>query len=284
MNPNIEVCNAFNRHAAEYEQAAKIQNEIGQRLFDRLSFLKITPRYVLDLGSGTGLFTAQLKKKYPNAQIIGLDLAYGMLLQARQKQRLWRKWPLVNADMMKLPFADRVFDLVFANQVVHWSQPPLAVFKELNRVMNVNGCLMFSTLGPDTFKELRSSWNSADSYAHTNEFADMHDVGDELLRQGFLDPVIDMELLTVHYKSITQLVSNLKSQGVRNINPMRNHGLTGCKAWKKFEENYQTFCTENNKYPLSYEVVYGHSWKGERHRDDEVFIPVSQIRKAQRKI
>lgn len=282
MNPKTEVCKAFNRHASEYEQAAKVQNEIGQRLFDRLSLLKITPRYVLDLGCGTGLFTTQLKKRYPQAQVIALDLAYGMLLQAKQKQKLWRKWPLVNADMMRLPFADRVFDLVFANQVIHWSQPLQVVLKELHRVMNVHGCVMFSTLGPDTFKELRDSWRSADVYEHTNEFADMHDIGDELVRENFLDPVIDMELLAVHYKSVAQLIRSLKSQGVRNINPKRNHGLTGCQAWKKFEKNYQQFSTEDNKYPLTYEVVYGHAWKGEKHQDDEVFIPVSQIGKVKR--
>lgn len=282
MNLKIEICNTFNRHAFEYEQAAKVQHEIGERLFERLHYLKINPRYVLDLGCGTGIFSALLKKQYPQAQIIGLDLAYEMLTLANKKQGWRRKWHLVNADMTALPFPSGLFDLVFANQVIHWIQPLSTVLRELNRVMNIEGCLMFSTLGPDTFKELKQAWLKADNYAHTNDFIDMHDIGDCLLGERFLDPVVDMEVLKVHYTSLKQLVRSLKAQGVRNINQARNAGLTGKGSWQRFEAGYKTLCTTDAKYPLSYEVVYGHAWKGEQRRINdgtETFIPVSQIRR-----
>lgn len=282
MTLKTEICNAFNQHAAEYDTVAKVQNEIGERLFERLDYLKITPRYVLDLGCGTGIFTARLKKKYPNAHIIALDLSTQMLIQSRKKQRLWRKWPLINADMSALPFANGVFDLVFANQVIHWANPLSSVFSELNRVMNVNGCLMFSTLGPDTFKELKSAWASVDKYAHVNSFIDMHDYGDMLLAEQFLDPVMDMEHLTVHYQPLSQLTQALKAQGVRNINAGRRKGLMGRSAWQAFELGYQAWLTPHNKYPLTYEVVYGHAWRGEpkQIRDGmDTFIPISEIKR-----
>jgi len=282
MNPELEICNAFNRHAADYEKAAKVQCEIGERLFERLDYLKIEPRYILDLGCGTGLFTLKLKKKYPTAQVIGIDLAYLMLLESKKKQGFWRhKWPLLNADMAALPFADGVFDLVFANQVIHWTSPLAKVMSELNRVMNAQGCLMFSTLGPDTFKELKAAWATADNHSHINEFADMHDIGDCLLAERFLDPVVDMELLTVHYDDLKKLTRSLKNQGVRNVNIKRNPGLTGKNAWELFASAYEQYRTEKGKYPLTYEVVYGHAWKGEQRRTDkgvETFIPVSKIK------
>ncbi|MGQ3892399.1 malonyl-ACP O-methyltransferase BioC [Legionella sp. CNM-4043-24] len=280
MNPEKEICNAFNRHAFEYEQAAKVQNEIGERLFERLDYLKINPRYVLDLGCGTGVLSRRLKAKYPDACLVSLDLAYAMLKQTGKKQRLWRKWPLVNADMNQLPFSDAVFDLVFANQVIHWSEPLSRVIQELNRVMKAQGCLMFSTLGPDTFLELRQAFAGADGYTHTNSFADMHDVGDCLLSERFLDPVMDMERLTVHYPDLSALIHNLKAQGVRHINPARNPGLTGRGVWQAFEKGYQVLRTAEGKYPLSYEVVYGHAWKGEQRRVGETvetFVPISAI-------
>lgn len=282
MNLKTEICKAFNKQAAEYEQAAKLQHEIGERLFERLHYLKIAPRYVLDLGCGTGVFSVLLKKHYPQAQVIAADLAYAMLQQARKKQGWRRKWPLINADMTTLPFPDGLFDLVFANQVIHWAPVP-AVMRELNRVMNAQGCLMFSTLGPDTFKELKQAWLAADNYAHINDFMDMHDLGDCLLHERFLDPVVDMEMLTVHYSSLSQLLHNLKAQGVRNINQARREGLTGKASWKAFEAAYQTLRTACHKYPLSYEVVYGHAWKGEQRRigeGTETFIPVSLIRRS----
>lgn len=279
MNSKIEICNAFNAHAADYEKAAKVQHEIGERLFERLHYLKINPRFILDLGCGTGLLTARLKKNYPKAQVIGFDLAHAMLQQAMAKQRWRQRWPLVNGDMTAMPFASGLFDLVFANQVIHWSKPLTAAMSEINRVMNANGCVMFSTLGPDTFQELRQAW-AADRHAHTNDFSDMHDVGDALLAEHFLDPVVDMEHLTAHYETLPQLLHALKAQGVRNINPARNQGLTGKQAWCNFAAGFDTLRTQEGKYPLTYEVVYGHAWKGEQRRIEggtETRIAVSMI-------
>ncbi len=184
--------------------------------------------------------------------------------------------------MTALPFPDSCFDLIFSNQVLHWSPSFAQVANELNRVMNANGCLMFSTLGPDTFKELKQAWNVADKYSHTNSFMDMHDIGDCLLTEHFLDPVVDMEQLTVHYESLYQLLTNLKAQGVRNINQQRNKGLTGKQSWQNFEAAYQPLRTKEGKYPLTYEVVYGHAWKGEQRRlgaGTETFIPISKIQR-----
>lgn len=282
MNLKTKICNAFNKQALTYEQTAKVQKEIGERLFERLHYLKIDPRYILDLGCGTGIFISMLKKKYPKAQVIGLDLAHAMLLQAKKKQGWLRKWSLVTGDMAALPFADGVFDLVFANQAIHWSEPLSALFAELNRVMNTQGCLMFSTLGPDTFKELKIAWSEVDGYAHSNDFADMHDLGDFLLTEHLLDPVVDMEILTVHYAGLKQLLLGLKGQGIPNINSARNLGLTGKKAWQSFEQAYKPLCTPEGKYPLTYEVVYGHAWKGSQRRmaeGTETFISLSQIQR-----
>ena len=276
-----EISKAFDSCAEKYEAAAKVQQEIGNRLMERLQYLKITPQRILDLGCGPGTFSRELKLMYPKAHIVGLDLVQGMLIQAKRKQSWRYKWSLVSSDMKSMPFANGLFDLVFANQVIHWggSMPPL--FREINRVMNINGCLMFTTLGPDTFKELKHAWNN-NSYAHVNEFIDMHDIGDALMAEHFLEPVMDMEILSVHYETLAKLLAGLKAQGVKNINPQRNPGLTGRKEWQIFERNYADLRTPNDKYPLTYEVIYGHAWKGEQRKlakGTETLIPVSQILK-----
>ena len=283
MNVKTEISKAFNNHANQYEQAAKIQAEIGDRLFERLHYLKIKPQYILDLGCGPGVFSQRLKKYYPDALVVGFDLAYGMLNQAKSKQGWWHKWPLVNGDMTAMPFATGLFDLVFANQVIHWSSSLPGVMSELNRVMNAGGCLMFSTLGPDTFCEIRQAWSTIDTHAHVNDYVDMHDLGDCLLAEHFLDPVVDMDMLTAHYSSVKQLLHSLKAQGVRNINAARNSGLTGKRSWHQFEQAMSAFGTDEGKFPLTYEVVYGHAWKGEQRRmgkGTETMISVEQLKKT----
>lgn len=278
-----EISKAFNQHALEYEFAAKVQQEIGRRLLERLHYLKMVPQRILDLGCGPGFFSRELALMYPKAQIVGLDIAELMLLQAQKKHSWRRKWPLVVADMKQLPLMTGTFDLVFANQVIHWGGALTEVFRELNRVMKPNGCLMFTTLGPDTFKELKSAWSEVNDYAHVNEFPDMHDVGDCLMSEHFLEPVMDMELLSLHYETLPKLLKSLKAQGVKNIHTARNQGLTGKKSWERFVQNYECMQTVTGRYPLTYEVVYGHAWKGAQRKVGqrvETMIPVSQIIRA----
>ena len=283
MNVNTEICKAFNDHASQYEKVAIVQHEIGERLFERLQYLNINPRYILDLGCGPGVFSKRLKKYYPDASVIGFDIACGMLLQAKAKQGWWKKWPLVAGDMLAMPFTTGLFDLVFTNQVIHWSASLARLMSEISRVMNRDGCLMFSTLGPDTFRELRPISLGVDTHAHANDFVDMHDIGDCLLAEHFIDPVVDMEVLTAHYSTLPQLLHALKAQGVRNINSARNPGLTGKQSWRCFEQTVSKHRTEQGKYPLTYEVVYGHAWKGElRHTTEgtETMVSVAQLRKT----
>lgn len=277
-----EICNAFNACATRYEKASKVQHIVGERLLSRLTYMRLQPRYILDLGTGCGTVAHALRKTFPKAQIMGLDIAPNMLKQAKAKQTWRYKWGLVQADMLKLPFADGMFDLIVSNQVVHWSSSLPILFQELYRVMRKQGCLLFSTMGPDTLRELRQAWQHVDSHAHVNAFPDMHDVGDMLLHSQYQDPVMDMEMLTVHYPDLASLLYSLKAQGVRNINQKRNAGLTGKALWRNFEHKMKTFCTEHGKFPLTYEVLYGQAWKGERCQSKggtEVTIPVSQLRK-----
>lgn len=285
MTVEFEICKTFNKQAADYERAAKVQQEIGARLVERLQYLRISPQRILDLGCGPGMFSRQLAQMYPKATIIGLDIAHGMLVQSKKRQSWRRRWPLVNADMHHLPFENGFFDLVFANQVVHWGHSIHQVFREINRVLNGNGCFMFTTLGPDTFKEIKDAWQGIGQHAHVNEFMDMHDVGDSIMAEKFLEPVMDMEYLSVHYASFVSLIHSLKQQGVRNVNSQRNPGLTGKDAWRKFQENYDSYKTEDGKFPLTYEIVYGHAWKGMQTRSErgvETVIPIGSIVRAKK--
>ena len=60
----------------------------------------------------------------------------------------------------------------------------------------VGGLLMFSTLGPDSLKELRSAFS--DGYAAGQRFADMHDLGDMLVGcQASRTRSWDMEVRTL---------------------------------------------------------------------------------------
>lgn len=279
-----DIARSFSMAAKTYDQSAFIQKEIGQRLIERLDLLKSPPQMILDVGAGTGFLTRALQQKFPQSRIIGLDLAQGMTHFAKSKQpwQLWRNKPFyVCGDMETLPFASNSFDLIFSNFTLQWSFALEKTFKELKRVLKPNGFLFFTTLGPHTLIELRQSW--ADSpFTHVNEFTDMHDIGDLLLKSRFNDPVMDMEMITVTYPHVKQILRDLKATGARNMNLNRAKGCTSRNHFDKMFQTYDTFKRADNLYPATFEVIYGHAWHSPSflYREDEdglIRIPADKI-------
>lgn len=274
----MDVQKSFSKVAHGYAKVAKVQEEIGERLMSRMAYFKVNPQCILDLGAGPGYFSLQLKKRFPKALVISIDISHAML---RQMKKTWRMRPhKVVADMVKLPCLTNKVDLVFANQSLHWSPSFEKTIQEISRVLKKEGLLLFSSLGPDTFNEIQNAWQGIDNHAHVNHFYDMHDIGDILLKRGFIDPVVDMEYLTARYQTVFSLAKDLKLQGVKNIHTNRARGLITPKQWTQFELAYEKFRDKDNLLPLSYEVIYGQAWAREiKAHANEVCVPIETLRR-----
>lgn len=273
------VRRAFERAAATYDTAAVLQREVGQRLAERLGVVRLRPAVVLDAGCGTGEAMGELRTRYPETLLIGLDLAFNMTVAARDRlarvdvdhsllRRFWRprasardeRSQLVCADVGQLPLAVDAIDMVWSNLCLQWADDLPGVLAEFRRAMKVGGLLSFTTFGPDTLKELRAAFAAADGRAHINRFIDMHDIGDMLIHAGFADPVIDMEMITVTYVDPLALMRELKAIGAHNANADRPRGLTGRAGWQRMLRTLETF-RRDGRVPATYEIIYGHAWK-----------------------
>lgn len=278
MNKNL-IKSRFSRASDSYLNHAKIQGEIGARLSERFDYYTLTPSNVLDLGAGPGLFSHQLKARYPKSQVTAFDLSESMLKKIKKK---WRK-PLnkVMGDLATLPFKDDAFDVIFANQVIHWIEDKPLLFKEIFRILNPKGVFVFSTLGPDTFKEIKEAWKSIDAFSHVNHFDDMHVLGDVLLASNFNEPVMDMEYITLRYSTTKSMAKDLKYQGVSHVSPTARKGLMTPRLWQKFTNAYEKFRDEAHLLPLTYEVLYGQAWGKELKQSinskGEVIVPLSTL-------
>jgi malonyl-CoA O-methyltransferase len=250
---------AFEKAADTYDEAAALQNEIGDRLMERLDYIRLQPRRILDLGAGTGMFTSALMKRYRKADVVALDIAKPMLHCVKQRAGWLRKPGCVCGDSESLPFNDDSFDFIFSNLMLQWCTDLEATFVELRRVLSPGGLLMFTTFGPDTLMELRASWEAVDGYTHVNSFIDLHDVGDSLLHTKWAEPVMDSERITVTYRELRGLMQDLKHIGAHNVTSGRPRGLTGKRHLQQLVEAYEPF-REDGVLPASYEVVYGHAW------------------------
>jgi len=278
------VRRGFARAAGTYDAAAALQREVASRMAQRLDYVKLTPATILDAGCGTGEAVGELAVRYPEARIVALDVALPMVEAARRRAgtrgsllaRLLRPVRAVTgnaapgfvcADINALPLRGVCVDLVWSNLALQWVNDLPRAFVEFRRVLRVGGLLSFTTLGPDTLRELRRAF-SADGATHVSRFVDMHDIGDMLVRAGFADPVMDMEYMTLTFDSPRALVAELKALGATNRTRGRARGLMGRARFDRALASLEAL-RRDGRIPATYEIVYGHAWKGEPRRTDE---------------
>ena len=261
---------SFDRAANTYDAAAVMQKLVREEMLSRLDLVSMQPTRILDAGCGTGHASQALMQKYPKAQLVSLDLAMGMLhkthstnnsLTQRIKQTLgFNKQHLLCADIEQLPLADASLELVWSNLAIQWCNDLDAAFTDMHRVLRNEGLLTFSTLGPDTLKELRAASSVDGEHVHVSRFIDMHDIGDALVRAGFAAPVLDVEHITLTYDDVMGVMQDLKSIGAHNAADGRSRGLQGRGFLKQITEHYERF-RKDGKLPATFEVIYGHAWK-----------------------
>ena len=271
----------FERAASGYDDNAVLQQEIGRRMLERLGFMRIAPRRILDLGCGTGQVSEGLLGQYPKAELVALDFAEGMLRRTRRRGR-WRRRPrCLCADLDALPLADGTVDLIFANAAIQWSADPPLAFADMVRVLRPGGLLIFSSFGPDTLQELRAAWAEVDDEAHVHGFIDMHDYGDMLVNVGLADPVMDVERMTLTYRSPMALMHEIKAIGAGNASPQRVRGLTGRERFARLCQAYERFRDASGRLPVSYEVIHGHAWMPlQRRVGGETRVSIDALRRS----
>jgi len=254
----------FARAAATYAAASRLEAEVGVRMLERLDYVKVAPERMLEAGCGPGRESAKLLARYPGALLLELDFALPMLHRTRGwfgRLRGPSRSVQLCGDFTRLPLATASVDLVWSNMALHWAADPPAVLRELARVLAADGLLLFSTLGPDTLAELRVAAGAG----RVHRFADMHDVGDALVAAGFTAPVMDTERLTMTYPSGAALLADLRASGQTCAAPGRSRGLAGRRFQDALGAALEAL-RRDGRVPLTFEVVYGHAWKGTPRR------------------
>lgn len=134
---------------------------------------------VLDVGTGTAQIPLELGKRQLRARVIAIDMAAHMLAVGRQnveRAGLAERIELQLCDAKRMPFADRTFDVVMSNSIVHHIPEPFAVFTEMARVVKLGGLLFVrDLLRPKDAATLRSlvQQYAGDANAHQQQmFAD----------------------------------------------------------------------------------------------------------------
>ncbi len=286
----------FGRRATRINQADFLLREVEQRMFDRLDLIKLQPARLIDLGSGRGQGVRVLAQRFPQALCLALDFALPMLnrpsggarLMSGLTDRLTNRLPAplrrslaswatdatglrICADVQRLPLAGASVDLLWSNLCWHWLAEPMAALQDWYRVIRPEGLLMFSSFGVDTGKELRElGWP-------VPIFPDMHDIGDALSQNGFAEPVMDAERLTLEYRDAGKLMSELSALGGNSATDRAPglHTRADLKRWRSVLENAMK--ARAGVFQVSIEVIYGHAWCAVRKKLPAGLAPVNWV-------
>jgi malonyl-CoA O-methyltransferase len=249
-----DVANSFSRAARHYDSVAGLQRDVGNRLMRRLDSVQREPATLLDLGCGTGYFCPELKRRFPGAQYIGLDLAQGMVDFARARLPEAGLWLVADAEA--LPLASNSVDLIFSSLAIQWCHRPHHLFAELARVLRPGGRCVFTSLGPDTLWELRASWAAVDQHQHVNSFLPTAELQTATERLPGISLGLQGEIFRMEYQQVRELLSELKTLGAHNMNSDRPVGLTTRATLQGMLAAYEHW-REDGMLPATYDVIFG---------------------------
>ena len=226
------VARQLQRQAGQ-PQPPWLHGEVARRMAERLQVIRATPATVLDWWGHLGASADALSAIYPKARRVVVEPTPALARRsaAATSASWWspRRWAGRETVVVEEPAVLAASgQLLWANMMLHAASDPPAVMGRWRRALEIDGFLMFSCFGPDTLLELRALHRQLGWPPASHEFTDMHDWGDMLVQNGFAEPVMDMERITLAFATPGRLLAELRELGA-NLHPARFPALRGRK-------------------------------------------------------
>lgn len=250
-----------------------LHGEVARRLADKLGPIRIEPAHWVDWSAWLGAGVDPVAARYPEARRWVIEPTPALSIrstdawQASHASPWWARWrrttpPVITMDAPHPEGwpVDGV-QMVWANMTLHAAADLPGLLAHWHGLLDTNGFLMCSGLGPDTARELRDLYRALGWPLPTVDFIDMHDLGDELVKAGFQDPVMDMERLTLTWPDAESMLAELRTWG-GNVAVGRHASLRTPRWRARLLEALRTHCCRpDGRLGLTLELVYGHALK-----------------------
>ncbi len=251
------------------DSAPWLHGEVARRMAERLPLVKLQPARVVDWGAFLGASRGVLTAAYPQARLLAVepDDRRRDATAAAFASAWWspRRWATARPAVVSEAELGAVQgQLLWSNMGLHGAVDPQAVMRAWHRVLEVDGFLMFSTLGPGSLQGLRALYAARGWPPPHAPFVDMHDLGDMLLEAGFAEPVMDQETITLSWPTGQALLAELRQLG-GNVDPRRHAGLR-TPRWRDrlllgLHDASGGVQGQGGRPQLDFEVVYGHAFR-----------------------
>ena len=242
------VGRSFNKAAENYDSHAGLQQKTACNLIALVEEHASDVRIAIDVGSGTGYGVRLLNNKLPNAMVVAVDIAPAMIQRSAGAHK-------VCADANHLPFKHTCADLIYSSSFVQWCDTPKQLFVHLAQLLVPGGWFIFSTYGPRTLHELKTSWAEVDNFPHTLEFPSASKLRKMLAMSDFIVYDCNRSMEIIYYEGVDALLGNLKGLGAQNKRSDQRQGLTPSSKLRRMKDYYKKHYGVQNLVPASYEVL-----------------------------
>lgn len=193
----------FHKALSTYDDQAKAQRTIAERLTDFPGGIPLPPMKVLEIGPGSGLFTKMFARRFKPREIDFVDL-----------------YPLPNfgvAEIEKYHTADaeewieqeknKRFDAIISASAIQWFANPEIFFRNASKLLNPGGFLLCSTFVPGNLVEMKTVNPYGLIYRKVEEL-------EKMIGKYFLFAKLEEEELIINFDSPGNTLRHLKETGV----------------------------------------------------------------------
>ena len=236
MNKDL-IQKRFAKNLDTYNDNAKIQKKMAERL---LSFLDRKDfNDILEIGCGTGFLTQLVNDNFNFKTYTANDIVASC---EKYVKEINPKINFIPADIEKaVKNSDKKYDLIISNAAFQWVENLESFIKLLVSKLNDGGVLLFSTFGPENFREVNFVLGKTLPYYSANELQ-------EIIKD--YKNIVEQEMHVMAFKTPKDILKHIKSTGV-NALEMVSWTKTDMQ---KFENGYNNFCS--GIPTLTYHPIY----------------------------
>jgi SAM-dependent methyltransferase len=252
----------LDRAAKGYAGADFLKRRAAEDVAERLEPVLRDFPLALDLSARNGALRQALAASPAGARIgtlIEADLSHAMLAG--------RGGLRVVADEERLPFADGSLDLIVSILGLHWTNDVVGALIQVRRALKADGLFIGAFLGGVTLTELRQSLVAAEGEllggagSRVSPYAAAADAASLLQRAGFVQPVADIDRVSVSYAHPLRLLADLRQMGETNVLAERHpRPLTRALLARTAEIYAERFAGPDGRVPATFEILTLTGW------------------------
>ncbi|MDK1032594.1 MAG: methyltransferase domain-containing protein [Planctomycetia bacterium] len=238
----------FSRAADTYDRWAEPQRRMAGRLLALLGDVEAVGS-ILEVGCGTGILTAALRRAFPKAEIRAIDFAPGMIERCR----------LLGLPGVALEVADGGefagpgrWDLIIANSCFQWFADFESAAKRFAGRLCRDGRFAFSVPVRGSLPELRRSYDIAAGKAMP-ELRAADEYRRALAAAGFDIRVWQRQKIVVEYGNAREALSALKGIGATGL---ADRPLAQRQLARLLEHYGREFGSADGRVPSTYHALY----------------------------